>query len=418
MRYLPPRTGALIEWLVAELPGAAAVTAACVDVDAAGLLLVADPIGELLDGGGRLTVCLATMAAATAARDALVGPDRDVVVQVLEDASPIAAYVITSADGLHRAYLGATTFTAASLLATAPAVLFDLRRDSQAAGRLLSDVTMPGDAEVPGPKAEALEELLQPAMDALEALSDSRSLRTPTGLVDLDALTGGVWPGDLWVVTGRTGAGKSVFALDLARSAAINQQVPTALLLGREDKRDAVTRLLSAEARVPLHHMRQGTLTDDDWARLARRMGEVGDRPLRIAQVGTEARPATSEEMAVAAADTVRRHDTRLLVVDNVPADDPGAHLRGLKELAAREHVAVLAVLADGSRRSADEEAAARHADVVIRVDRDHEMECDGEQSPRAGEADLAVLRHRRGPISVITVAFQGFYARFVDMTP
>jgi replicative DNA helicase len=35
-------------------------------------------------------------------------------------------------------------------------------------------------------------------------------------------------------------------------------------------KTEITMRLLSAEARVPLHHMRAGTMTDDDWARLAR----------------------------------------------------------------------------------------------------------------------------------------------------
>jgi hypothetical protein len=418
MRYLPPRSGALIEWLRAELPGAAAVTAACVDVDAAGLGLLAGPIGEFLDGGGQLKVLVATMAAATVARAVLDGPNRDVVVQVTGNAWPMAAYAVTSADGVHRAYLGGTTWTLPSLLAAVPAVLFDLRRDSQAAERLLCDVTAPASADVQVPKAEALEDLLQHAMDALESVSATRSLRTglvtlgrrgtSTGLADLDALTSGVWPGDLWVITGRTGAGKSVFVLDLARSAAIGQQVPTAVILGREDKRDAVTRLLSAEARVAVHHLRLGALTDDDWARLVRRMGEVGDRPLRMTQVGTDVRLATPEEMLAAAAETVRRHDTRLLALDSLPPENARHHLHGLKELAARERVAVLVVLADDADRAAIEEESARHADVVIRVDRDHDMQCDGEQSPRAGEADLAVLRHRRGPISVITVAFQG----------
>lgn len=106
-----------------------------------------------------------------------------------------------------------------------------------------------------------------------------------------------------------------------------------------------------------------------------------------------------------------------MLALDYLPGEDARNHLRGLKELAVCERVAVLVVLADGADRAADEEESARQADVVIRVDRDHEVACDREQSPRAGEADLAVLRHRRGPISVITVAFQGHYARFVDMT-
>ena len=37
-------------------------------------------------------------------------------------------------------------------------------------------------------------------------------------------------------------------------------------------------------------------------------------------------------------------------------------------------------------------------------------------ESPRAGEADLIVAKHRNGPTSTIVVAFQGHYSRFVDM--
>jgi replicative DNA helicase len=37
-------------------------------------------------------------------------------------------------------------------------------------------------------------------------------------------------------------------------------------------------------------------------------------------------------------------------------------------------------------------------------------------ESPRAGEADFIVAKHRNGPTSTVTVAFQGHYSRFVDM--
>jgi replicative DNA helicase len=37
-------------------------------------------------------------------------------------------------------------------------------------------------------------------------------------------------------------------------------------------------------------------------------------------------------------------------------------------------------------------------------------------ESPRAGEADLIVDKHRAGPQSTITVVFQGHYSRFMDM--
>ena len=39
-------------------------------------------------------------------------------------------------------------------------------------------------------------------------------------------------------------------------------------------------------------------------------------------------------------------------------------------------------------------------------------------ESPRAGEADFIVAKHRNGPTGTITVAFQGHYSRFIDMTP
>src|ERR1700726_5231589 len=41
-------------------------------------------------------------------------------------------------------------------------------------------------------------------------------------------------------------------------------------------------RLPSAEARVPMHIMRTGQMSDEDWGRVARRMSEVADAPLFI----------------------------------------------------------------------------------------------------------------------------------------
>jgi replicative DNA helicase len=54
-------------------------------------------------------------------------------------------------------------------------------------------------------------------------------------------------------------------------------------------------------------------------------------------------------------------------------------------------------------------------ADVVILLHREDVYE---RESPRAGEADLIVAKHRNGPTTSVTVAFQGHYSRFVDMAP
>ena len=52
-------------------------------------------------------------------------------------------------------------------------------------------------------------------------------------------------------------------------------------------------------------------------------------------------------------------------------------------------------------------------ADMVILLHREDMYE---KESPRAGEADFIVAKHRNGPTDTIVVAFQGHYSRFVDM--
>jgi replicative DNA helicase len=54
-------------------------------------------------------------------------------------------------------------------------------------------------------------------------------------------------------------------------------------------------------------------------------------------------------------------------------------------------------------------------ADMVVLLHREDAYE---KESPRAGEADFIVAKHRNGPTATITVAFQGHYSRFVDMSP
>jgi replicative DNA helicase len=54
-------------------------------------------------------------------------------------------------------------------------------------------------------------------------------------------------------------------------------------------------------------------------------------------------------------------------------------------------------------------------SDMVILLHREDAYE---RESPRAGEADFIVAKHRNGPTTTVTVAFQGHYSRFVDMAP
>src|SRR5215472_15923373 len=97
----------------------------------------------------------------------------------------------------------------------------------------------------------------------------------PTGFADLDALTNGLHPGQMVVIAARPAMGKSALALDIARAASVRSGLTSVLFSLEMSRKEITMRLLSAEARVPLHAMRTGQLGEDDWTRLARRMSEV-----------------------------------------------------------------------------------------------------------------------------------------------
>jgi replicative DNA helicase len=160
----------------------------------------------------------------------------------------------------------------------------------------------------------ALAEIMESALDEIEAIGSrgGAMVGVPTGFEDLDRLTNGLHPGQLIIVAARPGLGKSTLGLDFARAAAIRNHL-TSVIFSLEMTRTEITmRLLSAEARVALHHMRTGQMSDDDWNRIARRTGEVSNAPLFI----DDSPNMSMMEIRAKARRLKQRHDLRLLVVD------------------------------------------------------------------------------------------------------
>ncbi len=104
----------------------------------------------------------------------------------------------------------------------------------------------------------------------------------------------------------------STLGLDIARSCSVKHRLTSAIFSLEMTKTEITMRLLSAEARIGLHHMRTGTMSDDDWARLARRMGEVADAPLFI----DDSPNLSMMEIRAKARRLKQRHDLRLVIID------------------------------------------------------------------------------------------------------
>lgn len=270
------------------------------------------------------------------------------------------------------------------------------------------------------------------ALDYVEAVGEDGPVGILTGFRELDLITGGLLPGTLTVIASRPSMGRTTFVTDVFRHTAITHNQPAALWTLEETGDETAVRILCAEARVARHHARSGSMTDDDWTRLARQMPVVAEAPLHIAAPTS----ITATELAEQAAETVHEHDVRLLIVDGIQDIRPeqrsdlrerevGDVARALKTLARELHIPVLATAhlnrgpeqRLGNRPRLDDlresGAITFAADTIVLLHRDDYYD---RLSPRAGEADLIVAKNRQGFTATITVAFQGHYGRFVDM--
>nr|WP_275426268.1 replicative DNA helicase [Nocardioides daejeonensis] len=224
----------------------------------------------------------------------------------------------------------------------------------------------------------------------------------------------------------------STLALDLCRAASIHNGMSSVFFSLEMNKSEITMRLLSAEAKVPLNHIRNGNMNDDDWARLARKMGEVSSAPMFI----DDSPNMTMMEIRSKARRLKQNHDLRLIVIDYMQLMTSGKKVesrqlevsefsRQIKLLAKELEVPIIALsqLNRGPEQRADKKPAMsdlresgsleQDADMVILLHREDVYE---KESTRPGEADLIVAKHRNGPTRDITVAFQGHYSRFVDM--
>ena len=111
-----------------------------------------------------------------------------------------------------------------------------------------------------------LSDIMDGVLDEIEAIGNREAglYGVPTGFADLDDLTNGLHSGQMIIVAARPAMGKSTLALDLCRAASIHNNL-TSCFFSLEMTRSEITmRLLSAEAKVPLNHIRNGQMNDDD----------------------------------------------------------------------------------------------------------------------------------------------------------
>jgi len=278
--------------------------------------------------------------------------------------------------------------------------------------------------------------ILTDAIQNLEKMQSKKGsvVGVPSGIIDLDNVTAGFRKSDLIVIAGRPSMGKTALALSVARNAALESKVPTAIFSLEMSSDQLAQRLLSSEARIDGQKARTGRLQPARWKDITIASGKLADAPLFIDDT-----PALSIlDLRSRARRLKREENIELLIVDYLQLmqgprrsenrqQEISNITQSLKALAKELDIPVIAlsqlsravesrtdkrpVLSDLRESGAIEQ----DADVVIFLYRPFVY--DDKKVDQKGLAYLIVAKQRSGPTRTVKATFIDTYARFENYT-
>jgi len=262
----------------------------------------------------------------------------------------------------------------------------------------------------------------------LDAVADgARSPDTvPSGFPSLDkVLGGGLRRGDLIVLGGDVGSGKSAFALALALRVS-KQERPTHFYSGEMTVERVLERALAMEGRARIDDLRRGTMDEETRAGVGAAAVRLRDELPVIERIPAGGVPAIAEEVRAVGG-------LQLVVIDGLDAllpsvreseEEGAAAVRALKQLALDAKSAILLTTSlprlavrEDRRPLLDDFGAGgavkERADVVMALYREG-MYDDGRDI--AGATELLVRKNRNGGTGYVDLFFYEQWMRFEDM--
>jgi replicative DNA helicase len=228
--------------------------------------------------------------------------------------------------------------------------------------------------------------------------------------------------------------GKTSFVLGVAAHVGIRQALPTVVFSLEMSQIEVCQRILCSEARVDATNIRNGQLTADDWTRINRGVGKLGDAHIwiddnpntTVMEIRAKARRLKSRvgNLGVVIVDYLQlmtgrsSAESRQVEVSEIS--------RGLKIMARELGCPVIGVsqLSRGLESRQDKRpmlsdlresgSIEQDADVVIFLYRD---EVYNQDSPDVGMAEVIIAKHRNGPTGTVRLAWLPRYTRFADMS-
>lgn len=333
---------------------------------------------------------------------------------IVRDKYDIRTLITTARDIIEESSAGEAD--AATLLDSAEQRIFDIRRGKNMQG------------------LQKIDEIIVDEFDRLDRLNspDADQYRgVPTGIKELDDTITGLNRTDFILLGARPGMGKTSFALNIARHAAVKADKRVAFFSLEMSKEQLVSRLLSTEAMVEGTKLRTGRLSEDEWIRLI----EAGDI-LSKTQLYFDDNPAVT--VPEIKAKLRRLKDVDLVVIDYLQLMTASTRIdnrvqeisqitRSLKIMAKELNVPVMTLsqlARDSEKRTnhrpvlsdlRDSGSIEQDADIVLFLYRDdyyQDSETPNEDGDK-NQSECIIAKNRHGETKTVPLHWQGEYMRF-----
>ncbi|QXM06983.1 replicative DNA helicase [Crassaminicella indica] len=279
-----------------------------------------------------------------------------------------------------------------------------------------------------------IREVLLETFDKIDELYKNKGGITglTTGFTDIDRKTSGLQKSDLILVAARPSMGKTAFSINVAQNAAIKAGASVAIFSLEMSKEQLVQRMLSSESLIEIQKIRTGTLSEDDWPKLARAMGPlaqakifIDDTPgISVMEMKAKCRRLKIEQgLDLVLIDYLQlmsgdgRSESRQQEISNIS--------RSLKGLAREMDCPVIALsqLSRAPELRADHRpilsdlresgAIEQDADLVMFLYRDEYYHPDSEKK-NIGEVIIA--KQRNGSTGTVELAWLGQFTKFANL--
>ncbi len=349
----------------------------------------------------------------------------------------IADYEATPANIIYYAKIVRDRAIKRSLISTASEIVALGYEQGETADALLDEAEsriFALSTEKASTSLSSIEVEMHDAVDHIDMLMNRSGELTglSTGYEELDKMTGGLQPGELFILAARPSMGKTALALNVARNAAVDSGKKVAVFSLEMTTRSLVMRMLSSEAKVDFAAFRSGLISTDAHSRLMAAAGRLSSAKLWIDDTAS----VSILEMRAKCRRLRSMHGLDLVIVDYLQLARGDRHTqsreqeiseisRGLKGLAKELDIPVMALsqLNRGPETRKEDKrpmladlresgAIEQDADIIAFIYRDvvYNRETEFENL-----AELIISKQRNGPTGMIKLEFEGRYAQFRD---